>query len=175
MQAWPWPLALGFLLVIVATRDDLLNSGPKEDGLEKVSAKEPTAATEGCKTYMLILSGIRALDVTQGRVVLHNSRRDQIVELERVRNQFKSSPRKVETHAQEILLLTKSVQVPTAERQGAEILVDDVQQTLCRRKPKRHIRRIGNFGIMGYFHLFTRVSRGIVRDSSNTVRTSSLT
>ena len=57
------------------------------------------------------------------------------------------------TYPEEVLLLAQSVKITSAERQSAKVLVDHVQEVLCRRKTKGHIGSVLSKGVVGAFHL----------------------
>ena len=64
-------------------------------------------------TYVLKLSGVRALDIAKRWIRFHDAARHQMVQ------------------AQQVFVLAKSVQVTPAKGQRTEILRDRVQQALC--------------------------------------------
>lgn len=66
-------------LVVVAATNDLLYGRSNEDGLALLVGEVGTAPSA---TYMLELSSVRALLVTQGRVRLDNAVLDEIVQLQ---------------------------------------------------------------------------------------------
>jgi hypothetical protein len=68
-------------LVVVSTADDLLHGGSNQNGLKYVSHYYKHTGIPGF-TYMLKLSGVRALLVTQGRVRFDDTSVDQVVELQ---------------------------------------------------------------------------------------------
>lgn len=101
---------------------------------------------------MFELGRVRALDIAKRRVVLHNTRLDQVVQLQRI------SIRQLyhillSTHPKQILLLTQSVKITTAPWEGAKVLVDCAQQALRGRNAQRHLGCIRDQGVVGAFHL----------------------
>ena len=58
------------------------------------------------------------------------------------------------SYAKEVLLMAQAVQVPSAEGERAEVLVDRVEQTPRGRDSQSHVGGLGLFGVMRGFHLF---------------------
>ena len=65
---------------------------------------------------MLILGGVAALDVTEGRVRVYDAKVAQILQ------------------RHQVLALAQAVQPAAAERQGAKVLIDHVQQMFSPRE-----------------------------------------
>ncbi len=66
---------------------------------------------------VLELSGVAALSVAERRVGVHNAQVTQVLQ------------------GHQVLALAQAVQPAPAERQRAEVLVDDIQQVLCSGQP----------------------------------------
>lgn len=82
---------------------------------------------------MFILSRVGALDIAKGRVILHNSRRNQVVQLSLLASMSHIWTSSL-TYAQKVLVLAKAVNVPATEGKSAKVLVDQIQQVLGRGK-----------------------------------------
>lgn len=67
--------------VILSTANDFLHVWTKDEGLVAMSATRPTSVGSVAGTYMFELCRVTAFDVTERWISLHNSRRDQAVQL----------------------------------------------------------------------------------------------
>jgi len=79
---------------------------------------------------MFTLRSITAFDIAQGWVCLHDTCANQVVQ------------------TQQVLVVTKTVEVPSAERQSTKVLCDAVEQSLCRRDTQRDLWCIAALGVM---------------------------
>ena len=90
--------------------------------------------------YMFRLRGITALDVAQRRIRFHDTRRNQVVEAEKV------------------LVVSETVKVPSAPGKGTEVLGDGVQERLGRGNAESNVGCIFPLRIVRSFHLHSSLT-----------------
>lgn len=86
-------------------------------------------------SYMFKLRSVRPFDIAQRRIRLYDPARNQVVQ------------------PQEVLVLAQAVQVPPTKRQGAKVLVDDVEDVFRGCQTQGDVGYVEVSCVVGYFQL----------------------
>jgi len=118
-------------LVIISSTHNLLARRPQYKSLRPVSPhpilSHPTLIF---RTYMFTLRRITPLNIAQRRIRLNNASTNQIIQ------------------AQQILVVSQTVQISPTERQCAKVLCDTVEQSFCGGDAQGDFGRVAAFGVV---------------------------
>lgn len=84
---------------------------------------------------MFALRSITPLDIAQWGICLNNSGADEVVQ------------------TKEVLVVSETVEVASAEGQGAKVLCDGGEKSLCRRDTEGDFGGVTALGVVGCLHL----------------------